>query len=236
MRDPAPDGKHQAGAVARGGELAVASYRVNLRGGSRAADGAKPSLTMQPFDLFATRIWQAPLDALTDQIPAWIAEVVALRAASPEPAGRTLRQGWNSQDERVLERPAFADLRTAVRSCCAQSLREMGVEAAPFELQSWVNLHDQGGFNFPHIHEGSLLSGSVYLQIPPGSGPLVLRDPRPQVASSPVKGSGPNGHMDVHLWPQAGLLVLFPCWLEHFVEPHQGETARIAIAFNARRP
>ena len=30
----------------------------------------------------------------------------------------------------------------------------------------------------------------------------------------------------------AGLLVLFPCWMEHFVEPHESDEPRISISFN----
>ena len=213
----------------------MTDFRMNLYGAVSQNDQTKRLATMQPFDLFATRIWQISLDALADRLPAWIAEVFALRAASPDPAGRTIRQGWNSMGETVLERPALAELGAAVRLCCAEVLKEMGVEVSGFGLQSWINLHDRGGFNFPHIHEGSLLSGSVYLQVPPGSGPLVFRDPRPHVVGSLVKGSGPNGHKDIHLRPCAGLVVLFPCWLEHFVEPHDADVPRIAIAFNARR-
>ena len=214
----------------------MGNFHMNRQDAVSQNNQAKRLATMQPFDLFATRIWQISLDILADRRPAWIAEVLALRAASPDPAGRTVRQGWNSSGEAVLERPAFAELETAVRLCCAEALKEMGVEAPGFGLQSWINLHDRGGFNFPHIHEGSLLSGSVYLQVPPGSGPLVFRDPRPHVVSSSVKGSGPNGHKDIHLRPYAGLVVLFPCWLEHFVESHDADVPRIAIAFNARRP
>ena len=33
--------------------------------------------------------------------------------------------------------------------------------------------------------------------------------------------------------PQAGLLVLFPSWLYHWVHPYVGETPRIAVSFNA---
>ena len=37
----------------------------------------------------------------------------------------------------------------------------------------------------------------------------------------------------MHLRPSDGLLVLFPCWMEHYVEPHEGDEPRITIAFNA---
>jgi hypothetical protein len=36
--------------------------------------------------------------------------------------------------------------------------------------------------------------------------------------------------------PQAGLLVIFPSWLYHWVHPYAGETPRVAISFNAAVP
>jgi uncharacterized protein (TIGR02466 family) len=188
---------------------------------------------LQSFDLFPTRIWQARLAALTPHLQDWVTAVLALRAASPQPAGRTNRQGWNSQDMAVLEQPVFALLQQAIRAACSSALQEMGVRDVPFHLQSWINLHDRGGFNFLHVHEGSLLSGSFYLKVPVGSGKFVFRDPRPGVVHGYVKGAVANGYSDVHLAPDAGLLVLFPCWMEHFVEPHNSDEPRITIAFNA---
>ena len=188
---------------------------------------------LEPYDLFPTRIWQARLEPLASCFEGWVRSVLAMRAASPKPAGRTVRQGWNSQDMQVLEQADFAALRQAIRSACTSALGEMGRGEQPFVLQSWINLHDRGGFNFLHLHEGSLLSGSFYLQVPPGSGDFVLRDPRPGVIHGGVKGVVPNGHSDIHLAPSTGLLVLFPCWMEHYVEPHDSDEPRITIAFNA---
>ncbi len=171
---------------------------------------------LRSFDIFPTRIWQQQDATLAPHLAEWIAAVLAMRAASPEPAGRTIRQGWNSADMAVLDQPRFAVLQRAVRAACTTALAEMGEPDIAFRLQSWVNLHDRGGFNFLHLHEGSLLSGSFYLQVP--LGPL---------------GAAPNGHGDINLTPGAGLLVLFPCWMEHYVEPHESDEPRITIAFNA---
>jgi uncharacterized protein (TIGR02466 family) len=196
-----------------------------------AAPAVVPAL--QSFDLFPTRIWQVRLSTLIPHLEGWVNAVLALRAAHPQPAGRTNRQGWNSEDQAVLEQPAFATLRNAVHAGCANALDQMGVRDIPFHLQSWINMHDRGGFNFLHVHEGSLLSGCFYLKVPAGSGRLVFRDPRPGVVHGYVKGTVPNGYRDIQLTPDAGLLVLFPCWMEHFVEPHNNDEPRISISFNA---
>ena len=212
-----------------------ANFNVTFAAPGKTAVAPAPSAAqdLAPFDLFPTRIWQARLAALAYRFPAWTDHVLALRAASPRPAGRTNRNGWNSADMGVLEHPQFAPLRKEVHAACARVLAEMNLRDVPFHLQSWINLHDRGGFNFLHVHEGSLLSGSFYLRVPPGSGRFVFRDPRPGVIHGRVKGAVPNGYGDIHLTPEDGLLVLFPCWIEHYVEPHDADEPRIAIAFNA---
>jgi uncharacterized protein (TIGR02466 family) len=189
--------------------------------------------SLQYYDLFPTRIWQVHLEPLQPHFAAWTSWVLALRAANPAPAGRTVRGGWNSKEIAVLEQPILAPLRQIIHSACATALAEMGRGGQPFVLQSWINLHDRGGFNFLHMHEASLLSGSFYLKVPAGSGALCFRDPRPGVIHGAVKGSFPNAHADVNLRPSTGLLVLFPAWMEHYVEPHESDEPRICIAFNA---
>ena len=161
------------------------SFTFNLGGKTPApltpasASAVVPAL--KSHDLFPTRIWQAHLDALDPYMERWVEAVLAMRAAHPHPAGRTVRQGWNSEDMSVLEQAEFAPLREAVRAACTAALQEMGQGERRFYLQSWINLHDRGGFNFLHMHEGSLLSGSFYLRVPPGAGEFVFRDPRPGV-------------------------------------------------------
>ena len=61
----------------------------------------------------------------------------------------------------------------------------------------------------------------------------MFRDPRPGVLHGYVKGAVANGYADIHLTPDTGLLVLFPCWMEHYVEPHDSDEPRIVVAFNA---
>ena len=86
---------------------------------------AKPAIAASAHDLFATRIWQARLTPLAPRFAEWIAHVEAMRAASPTPAGRTNRHGWNSQVMAVLDEPMFADLRETITTQTADALRQM---------------------------------------------------------------------------------------------------------------
>jgi uncharacterized protein (TIGR02466 family) len=209
---------------------AMVSYRFGVRPGS----GPSPTAPVaQAFDLFATRIWQARAPGFAERLQLWASILADMRAASPVPAGRTNRGGWNSAEHDLLEQAAFADLNEALVAQCRFALAEMGAGDLAFEIRAWANIHDRGGFNFQHLHDGCLLSGTFYVQVPEGSGSLVFRDPRPGVLNGFAKGSRPNACKDVHLRPEPGLIVLFPHWLEHFVEVHDSDTPRISIPFNA---
>jgi hypothetical protein len=65
----------------------------------------------------------------------------------------------------------------------------------------------------------------------PLSGILEFLDPRSGVEAVTAPGD-PYGE-PFRVRPQAGLLVVFPSWLYHWVHPYAGQTPRIAISFNA---
>lgn len=183
-------------------------------------------------DLFPTRIWKFDLSALSDHFPAWRQAVEALRAAQPAPSGRSNRGGWNS-DKTVFARPEFELLAESARQAIGYALHQVTGQDVPVMCEAWVNMHERGSYNTAHVHQGTLLSGTFYLTVPEGSGNLVLRDPRPGVVLSPFRGPGVNSARHVPVEPYAGLLVLFPNWLEHEVALHEADTPRVAIAMNA---
>jgi len=183
-------------------------------------------------DLFPTRIWKFDLSGLSTHFPAWRQAVEEMRIAQPSPSGRSNRGGWNS-DKTVFARPEFALLADSVRHAIGYALGQVTGREVPVQCEAWVNMHDRGSFNTSHLHQGVLLSGTFYLTVPEGSGNLVLRDPRPGVALSTFRGPGINSAQHVPVQPYAGLLVLFPNWLEHEVAPHDADEPRVAIAMNA---
>jgi uncharacterized protein (TIGR02466 family) len=200
--------------------------------------GLGPQPTAQPpamtlYKLFPTVIWDAQLTQFEGNLGDWQRGVVALRAADPQSSRSSTWSGWSSQDRAILDSPAFKPLAAAITRLVNDALTQMAGEEVRFQLESWVNLHDRGGANQLHMHKHALLSGVFYLAVPERSGALYFRDPRPGVLHSPFSGEGPNACKIISLPPRAGSLVLFPHWLEHWVEPHDSDQPRISIAFNA---
>lgn len=68
-------------------------------------------------------------------------------------------------------------------------------------------------------------------------GQLVLHDPRMPALRMHAPGlrfkdAGPDVRTTIE--PKSGLMVLFPAWLLHSVEPWQGDGHRISVAMNIR--
>lgn len=102
--------------------------------------------------------------------------------------------------------------------------------------EAWANVSGPGALNKPHVHGGAFWSGVYYVQAPESdSGQLVLHDPRMPALRmyAPLlrfKGAGPE--QIARIAPKSGMVVMFPSWLMHSVEPWHGEGERVSIAFN----
>jgi hypothetical protein len=64
----------------------------------------------------------------------------------------------------------------------------------------------------------------------PFSGVLEFLDPRAGVEAVSALGD-PYGE-PFRVRPEAGLLLVFPSWLYHWVRPYAGQSPRIAVSFN----
>ena len=107
-----------------------------------------------------------------------------------------------------------------------------------WRCEAWANVSGSGHFNMPHVHSATFWSVVYYLRVGEGSGgQLVLHDPRmPGIAMhAPHLGFRRVGAQGVfEIEPKPGLMVLFPGWLLHSVEPWHGTGERISVAMNIR--
>ncbi len=155
--------------------------------------------------------------------------------------GRSNIGGWHSRPD-FLIRPDSAV--SALNAWLTWALRKMidataGTDTftSPLSAFGWATICRAGAYHAPHSHPDSAWSGVYYVdpgtdsRDQPLSGVLEFLDPRAGVEAVTAPGD-PYGD-PFRVRPEAGLLVLFPSWLYHWVHPYTGQTPRIAVSFNA---
>jgi len=101
----------------------------------------------------------------------------------------------------------------------------------------WININPKASFNRPHLHPFATFSGVYYVRCNSTSGDLVFKHPSVAQQYS-LKEETVNEYNDLNAstWaiiPEESKLIIFPSWLEHYVEPNTNDEDRISIAFNA---
>lgn len=191
---------------------------------------------MPSRSLFATHFYEGDLsdDALVADLQASIAAL-----ASEDTAGRRWSRehgyrgytSYASLNDLPRRDPAFADLKRALDRHVARFTEECGFELGGRRLKLdslWVNVLKPGGAHSGHIHPHSVVSGTCYIAVPPGSGALKLEDPRlPMLMAAP-----PRPGTFIYAEPRAGTVFLWESWLRHEVMPHTGKGERVSVSFN----
>ena len=99
----------------------------------------------------------------------------------------------------------------------------------------WVNVLAEGGSHTSHIHTNSVLSGTYYVCVPQGAGPIVYEDPRhPFMMAAPLRLASAPREQQAHIseLPKPGSLLLWESWLRHEVPMNKAEGLRISVSFN----
>jgi uncharacterized protein (TIGR02466 family) len=197
--------------------------------------------------LFVTNLYEASLagdrgfDSFRDEL-----EAGCRMLAQEDQAGRAWcrREGYGgytsyaSLDDLPRRATVFGTLKTKLDRHAAAFAEavELDLGAGRLRLDSmWVNLLKPGAAHSGHIHPHSVLSGTVYVATPPGSGGLKLEDPRLglMMAAPPRRAEASEAAKSfVYLQPEAGTVLMWESWLRHEVTPHRGRGERISVSFN----
>lgn len=146
--------------------------------------------------------------------------------------------GYTSyQSEAQLHRmsPHYDALARLLRKPMEKMVRSLDWDCRPKDIflsSMWVNIMPKGASHSLHIHPLSVLSGTVYLQVPRGSSAIKFEDPRLglMMAAPAKKGKRYPCFVEVH--PKIGDLVMFESWLRHEVPRQTGEGVRVSVSFN----
>ena len=142
---------------------------------------------------------------------------------------------YASLDDLPRRDPAFEDLRRIITRHAAAFARELAWDVKPKLDSLWVNLLRPGGHHSAHIHPHAILSGTLYVEVPNGSGPIRFEDPRlPMMMAAPVRNEAAPDDLRpfATVEPRSGLLLMWESWLRHEVLPGTARSDRLSISFN----
>ena len=110
--------------------------------------------------------------------------------------------------------PEIEPLLEEILHCAHQLL----ASEQPLDLSFWFNQMQPGHSTTLHTHDDGyeLISGVYYLDVPEGSGNILLHLPEQVLSIS----------------PQAGMLLMFPPDLAHEVTRNDSRHSRLSMAFN----
>ena len=133
--------------------------------------------------------------------------------------------------------PTIADLAKLLTKHAASFANECAFDLSrrPRLDSLWVNLLRGAGHHSAHIHPHSIISGTLYVEVPKGSGAIRFEDPRlPLMMAAPTRRTDAPAelHPFATVEPRPGLLLLWESWLRHEVLPGTGRGERLSISFN----
>src|SRR6187549_3605582 len=133
--------------------------------------------------LFATRLYEAMID--DEQLLGELAHSIRSFAQDDEAGRRWSREkgykgytSYASLNDLPKRDPAFAELQRELVRHAATFGQELAFELGrkPKLDSLWVNLLKAGGHHSAHIHPHSILSGTLYVEVPNGSGAIRFED------------------------------------------------------------
>ena len=195
---------------------------------------------MSVRSLFVTNLYEADiadralLDALAHSIRSLAVDDRAGVGWSRE-HGYKGYTSYASLDDLPVRDPAFGDLKRLLTRHAAAFAKDLAWATKPKLDSLWVNLLKSGGHHSAHIHPHSILSGTFYVEAPPGSGAIRFEDPRlPMMMAAPQRrDDAPESLRSfVTIEPRPGLLLLWESFLRHEVLPGTAKSERLSISFN----
>jgi len=157
---------------------------------------------------------------------------------SKKDKGRVLTNigGWQSDNlEDVSE---LKELIGVIQNHLTLFAKEIGIKHTIKVTNRWININGYKDTNLLHSHPNCLISGVYYVQTPKDCGNIVFHHP----VRALLQHSWSEEEIDNYTeftspewWmpSQAGLLYLFPSWLDHMVKPNLNKKEkRISISFN----
>jgi uncharacterized protein (TIGR02466 family) len=162
-------------------------------------------------------------------------------------AGRSLVGGWHSRDD--LLDWSYPEIRVfrgwigaAIQEMTKFAMPEIGTQSpvnVDLDGGAWANIVRNGSYHKIHSHPDCDWSGVYYVAVgtphpdgPAENGMIEFLDPR--MGATQPGTRGPEALPKLCVPPEAGLMLVFPSWLYHYVNTFHGTGERVSIAFNVK--
>lgn len=191
-------------------------------------------------DLFVTRLYEADLSVDLEALAHSIRSLAEDDLAGQRWAKEKNYRGYTSYaslNDLPRRDPVIGDLARALARHAARFADEcaFALPRKPRLDSLWVNLLRGSGGHSAHIHPHSIISGTLYVEVPPGSGAIRFEDPRlPLMMAAPTRRENAPEPLKpfVTVRPTPGKLLLWESWLRHEVLAGTGRGERLSISFN----
>ncbi|OIQ98520.1 hypothetical protein GALL_194950 [mine drainage metagenome] len=166
-------------------------------------------------------------------------------------------QFYSSSDDLIkrVELPEFHQLLSYIAESLQKTIKAANANVWPSKLSlnlefagSWFQIQNHGAFHDIHSHGNCSWSGVYYVQLDPAvqrhkhkvlgalNGMTRFYGPYQNWLGGAYMDMGnaylQQPHFDV--CPEAGMLVLFPSYLNHKAMPYEGVNDRIVVSFNVQ--
>ena len=124
----------------------------------------------------------------------------------------------------------FLKLRDTVEEFCNDILDQKDLKLTVSNIEYWCNINKSYNYNVMHSHGRADLIGIYYIQLPPGSGNLVvLRNDGSQYSDLYENRSD---MLEYIIEPEVGRLYVLPGHLWHYVTGSDNVRDRVSVSFN----
>ena len=180
---------------------------------------------IKQHELFITPLWESSLNIDNKKIEE---EIYSIKSKD-DGVKLTNQGGWQSTQSN--EESIFSKLFESIRLL----LLDLPIKNKELDnIVYWLNVNSYRDYNKLHHHCGSDLSGVYYVKVPKDSNSTIaFSDPRKIIVGNSFFTDEYHNYNSVMPYnPLEGSLLIFPSFLEHYVDPNQSQEDRITIAFN----
>lgn len=185
---------------------------------------------------FSTPIWSSKIENYQTVNDNMLNYITDLQKKDSDGVIKSNFKGWHSKnfDMKDVEPKNFIEeIKTNINTV----INDMDWDLQTQEVKisnMWAIINTKGSLNQKHHHSNSDLSAAYYVSAEKNCGDIIFYDPRPaRVYKHPIAKNPNILNATINsISPEPGMLILFPSYLEHSVNPNLSDHKRIVISFN----